>query len=443
MAYNLITKETREKSRIAQIDSLINRGYKKVIYKTLTFLYKEETTGYYLQCFKDGAAHPLFNYRYKDGENMFMAIEKAQEQHDRREAWKIEQKKDDKLRAEQIEAKAAAGEIVQASTAKSTNLLKKMLKEKFNINATVRSEKYSMGCSLNVEYTLGIEQKEVENILNQLQYGRFDGMTDCSYSVHSAPLIYDGYKLEEFKHVFVRQNWSDEFNLKLIQFWLSKMKYGEIEAPKTVQEMHANNPKVWEYEQGSSSTSNFFYRRFKVSNFATQDETKVNLIDCKSSERSNGEIYFIYEVDGVQYNTEDVPTFDDPQPTDKTTQPKPSAVETKDGEVKIIAYSEKAIAVVGSGTKLIKDTLKSLGGSFNFRLSCGAGWIFPKSKLQEVTSALKAEAEKRKQAHQGLQEEVETTLNWLAETDVKIFGNVSPSVIEAAKVQNVSLTLLN
>jgi len=432
------TKAGREKSRLAQIESLINRQYKKVIYKELTFLYKEETSGYYLKCFKDGAAHPLFNYRYKDGENMFRAIEKAQEQHDRRKAWKDEQKKDDKLRAEQIEAKAAAGEIVQASTAKSTTLLKKMLREKFNINATVRSEKYSMGCSLNVEYNLGIEQKEVEKILNQLQYGRFDGMTDCSYSVHSAPLIYDGYKLEEFKHVFVRQTWSDEFNLKLIQFWLSKMKYGEIQAPATVTEMHANNPKVWEYEQGSGSISNFFYRRFKVSNFATQDETKVNLIDCKSSENSNGEIYFVYEVDGVQYNTENVPTFDAPQQIAK-----PEALETQEGEVKIIAYSEKAIAVIGSGTKLIKDTLKGLGGSFNFRLSCGAGWIFPKSKLQEVTAALKAEAEKRKQAHQGLQQEVETTLNWLAQTDVKIFGNVSSSVIEAAKVQNVSLTLVN
>lgn len=54
-----------------------------------------------------------------------------------------------------------------------------------------------------------------------------------------------------------------------------------------------------------------------------------------------------------------------------------------EGEIQIIDYSEKAIAVIGD-TKPIKDKLKELGGKFNFRLSCGAGWIFPKTKLTEV-----------------------------------------------------------
>ena len=55
--------------------------------------------------------------------------------------------------------------------------------------------------------------------------------------------------------------------------------------------------------------------------------------------------------------------------------------------VQIIDYSEKAIAVVGD-TRAIKDTLKSLGGRFNGRLSCGAGWIFPKSKEEYVRKTL-------------------------------------------------------
>lgn len=55
--------------------------------------------------------------------------------------------------------------------------------------------------------------------------------------------------------------------------------------------------------------------------------------------------------------------------------------------VQIIDYSEKAIAVIGD-TKAIKETLKSLGGRFNNRLSCGAGWIFSKKKEQEVKSKL-------------------------------------------------------
>lgn len=57
------------------------------------------------------------------------------------------------------------------------------------------------------------------------------------------------------------------------------------------------------------------------------------------------------------------------------------------GDVQIIDYSDKAIAVIGD-TKPIKELLKSLGGRFNFRLSCGAGWIFRKADQDKVKKAL-------------------------------------------------------
>lgn len=44
-------------------------------------------------------------------------------------------------------------------------------------------------------------------------------------------------------------------------------------------------------------------------------------------------------------------------------------------DIRIVDYSEKAIAVYGD-TKSIKDKLKSLGGRFNPRLREGTGWIF-------------------------------------------------------------------
>ena len=53
----------------------------------------------------------------------------------------------------------------------------------------------------------------------------------------------------------------------------------------------------------------------------------------------------------------------------------------------VIDYSEKAIAVVGD-TRDIKDKLKSLGGRFNPRLSCGAGWVFSKKQRTEVEKLL-------------------------------------------------------
>lgn len=55
--------------------------------------------------------------------------------------------------------------------------------------------------------------------------------------------------------------------------------------------------------------------------------------------------------------------------------------------ISIVDYSEKAIAIVGE-TKAIRERLKDLGGKFNSRLTCGAGWIFSKKKENEVKLAL-------------------------------------------------------
>lgn len=52
-------------------------------------------------------------------------------------------------------------------------------------------------------------------------------------------------------------------------------------------------------------------------------------------------------------------------------------------QLSIVDYSEKAFAVVGN-TKPVKDELKKLGGRFNAKLSCGAGWIFPLRARESV-----------------------------------------------------------
>ena len=69
-------------------------------------------------------------------------------------------------------------------------------------------------------------------------------------------------------------------------------------------------------------------------------------------------------------------------------EPKQNKTETIEAKgVQIIDYSEKAIAVVGD-TRAIKETLKTLGGKFNRHLSCGAGWIFSKTKETTLKKAL-------------------------------------------------------
>ncbi len=59
--------------------------------------------------------------------------------------------------------------------------------------------------------------------------------------------------------------------------------------------------------------------------------------------------------------------------------------ESNSNEVKIVDYSEKSFAVIGD-TKPIKDDLKKMGGRFNGRLTCGAGWIFSLKYKDLVTA---------------------------------------------------------
>ncbi len=146
------------------------------------------------------------------------------------------------------------------------------------------------------------------------------------------------------------------------------------------------------------------------------------------------------------YVTMSVGSFDKPflvvdkQPTAQPTQDKSEVngtekVEVQAGEVQIIDYSEKAFAVIGD-TYPIKEQLKQLGGKFNRFLKCGAGWIFSKSKLEEVQAALMPQEE---QEPTTLRQEVEKTIEFFAETDVKLYGEVQPSTIEAARVQDVEV----
>lgn len=155
-------------------------------------------------------------------------------------------------------------------------------------------------------------------------------------------------------------------------------------------------------------------------------------------------------------------------------------VKVEAGEVNIVDYSEKSFAVIGD-TKPIKELLSSLGGKFNFRLSCGPGWIFQKKHLQKVTEALggtetdpepepepettKKSTEDRTEAINNftpvlllnasneaaeateieifedaeevstLQSEINKTVEFFKETDVKIYGQVTEQTKEIEEIQ--------
>ena len=91
--------------------------------------------------------------------------------------------------------------------------------------------------------------------------------------------------------------------------------------------------------------------------------------------------YILYYRDTAPEN-KNVSLYTKPEP--KQSEPA-KAIKTKG--IQLINYSEKAIAVVGD-TRAIKETLKSLGGRFNAHLTCGAGWIFSKTKESTLRNAL-------------------------------------------------------
>lgn len=54
-----------------------------------------------------------------------------------------------------------------------------------------------------------------------------------------------------------------------------------------------------------------------------------------------------------------------------------------ESELQLIEYSEKAVAIIGN-TRDYVSKLKELGGRFNGKLKCGAGWVFSKKREQEL-----------------------------------------------------------
>lgn len=93
--------------------------------------------------------------------------------------------------------------------------------------------------------------------------------------------------------------------------------------------------------------------------------------------------YILYHRETAPENRE-ISLYIKPEPKQNNTN-KTETIKAKG--LQIIDYSEKAIAIIGE-TRAIKDTLKTLGGRFNAHLTCGAGWIFSKSKEDALREAL-------------------------------------------------------
>jgi hypothetical protein len=327
----IITKAGRLESLNSQFENLIKQGYKKEDYKNLYIFTLTDDISTWLKVFRGTASNPVIYKRYRTEAQSHEVIKNIKASTDRNEAYKAELKANPTKSSHSNCAKAIREE------------LKKLYS---NYKFSVKSGSFAGGDAVRVSWVDGPTVEQIDNIVNKYAYGRFDSMTDYAYSEHND-------KLPQAKYVSTYREISEEVN-NVVK-----------EAVKNL--FNFSNMSEWEQER-------------EINSYAYK-------IISKNSIPLGATVTGIAEMqEGVFFEDRHPLTFLLPE-TAQTPEPKETTtfekVEVPAGEIQIIDYSEKAIAVIGE-TKPIKDQLKELGGKFNFRLSCGAGWIFPKTKLEKV-----------------------------------------------------------
>ena len=279
-----------------------------------------------LKAFKGTAANHYHYVRYRTIDRLNEEKERLKANADNWQKWREEQKEKNKGH--------------KSSHAHAAAQIREKLKKAFpSIKFSVTSDSYSGGDAVRVDWTDGPTTGQVEAITGAYQYGSFDGMTDSYNNTNSRDDI------PQVKYVTESRTMSDLIR-DFITNQLSKI-YGE---------------KLDRYD-----LDRMVYQCFAASDIPLN-------VNAKGVELVNNDYKLMFE-----------------QPAEVAIkEERPAPPQLKEGQsIAVIKYSDKAIAVTGEGTRAIKDQLKALGGKFNFRLSCGAGWIFPATKQEQVIEMLK------------------------------------------------------
>jgi len=357
------TKESRRKSRDYQFTKLIESGYIRETYKEIDFFTINNGKYFTLKVYRGTGANHVEHVNYRTEERRAEVIQNYKSNYDSRQDYKAEQKIKNKGK---LSSHAAAAAAIKAELSTLYP----------HIKFSVKSESFSMGDSVDIRWDDGPTTEEVEQISSKYQYGHFDGMTDMYESTNLRDDI------PQSKYVHTSRNISEELQAILLP---DAEKYFSADHYSNVRDKH-----------------DFLRRIFSNSSIptgATVTGIESTGVTCGLS---SPEVFY-----RIAYTL--------PESATNNTTPQIKEIEAKAGEINIIEYG-KGIAVIGD-TKPIKDKLKALGGCFNFRLTCGPGWVFPKSKLAEITEALTAKPDT-------LQTEIEKTVAFFEETDKKIYGEV-------------------
>lgn len=210
--------------------------------------------------------------------------------------------------------------------------LRELLKRNFpGVKFSVRKD--GSGDTVNITWTDGPTRKMVDEIAGQFEGRRFNGMEDCEEIVSSDFTDLFG----SLGYIFTEREYSESV--------MERERMKVIEDYPLLADGKEHNRNEFESIKASEAGINYWFS-----------------LDSVIRHR-------LWEID-------------------LTEQP----AKTKIGNLitavglTVIDYSDKSIAVIGD-TKAVKDRLKEMGGRFNAKLSCGPGWIFSKSKKDEITTA--------------------------------------------------------
>lgn len=261
----------------------------------------------------------------------------------------IDEQKADKSKSETERLKWGYGYLTIVSDRwdyKTTSgNLRKVLAHKFpGVKFSV--SRRSGSNSVTIRWTDGPTDEAVNQIGKLFQGLTFDGMTDCEDSVDSEFLTLFG----ALGYVFTEREFSpsamEAEKARVLEDYPQLAGDEQVHYSKITSIKHAKDAQVTWFSVASVARHRLWY---------------VGLTpDPEVKQRSRS----------------------------KTTTPKPETTPAEPSSgLRMVDYSEKAVAVVGD-TKAVKDLLKSMGGRFNPRLSCGAGWVFGKKKTDELKAAL-------------------------------------------------------
>lgn len=328
----LNTKQARLDLLAYEFDRMEKRNFVRENYQDLVIFTGFEKNRYFLKIFAGTSTKPLCYYTYRKENERTEAIERYKKSADMRINYKAEQK-------------AKIG--FKTRSAACSSVIKAELKNVWPwVKFSVTADTFSMGDAVRIHWTDGPTTSEVDNITGKYQQGHFDGMTDMYENSNSMEDI------PQAKYITISRKQSEETENKLIEL---------LTPVYAVDTWNCHN------------VENLAHRLFSATSFPKNGTIKGLEKTGETCGACDINVFYFVSFEGIEPEKE-------PELIDWDT----IFEEPKKSDIEVLDYSEKAIAVIGEGTKRLKEDFKALGGRFNFRLSCGAGWVFPTAKKAQI-----------------------------------------------------------